>query len=175
MNYIKPDLEYAFSLRRAFVNKFVDKSVCTYRDTMGHGDFYGTVSHRTCIWESFKSYNVISRSVALRIVSELPEVYVTWDNSPSNISRKLQKSRLISLSGAELVRLLTEPCGFRREIIYRPSDFYVFDRDLSFHVTFTHRYIKGIGNICLTSRFDLAETGISPAFNELFECTRNKI
>ena len=165
MNISYLPLKEAYAIRREFVNKFVDKSLDFYRYSMGHGDFYGTNSHRHCLWESFKSYNVISKKAALKIISQIPEVCVTWDHSPSKLSSNLQKSRIIKIGGEALAKALHNAGDFA----FRPSDVYVFDADMQFHVTFTHQNISGFGDVCLTSLDNVEDHGISPAFQELFK------
>lgn len=167
MNYQTLPLSNARSLRRAFVEKFADKSQNLYRSVMCHGDFYGASSHMSNLWETFRGYNIISRKTALSLLSAMPEVFITWDVTPAKISRNLQKSRLVKLSGGDLAAVLSS--NYRGENDFNPNDIYVFTPDLSQHITFTHAYIKGYGYVCLTSLEDVNDPYISPAFRELFE------
>ena len=163
ISYLLP--KEAYSLRRKIINEFVDKSLDLYRYSMGHGDFYGTSSHRHCLWESFYRYNIISKSAALSIISKMPEVLVTWDRSNSQLSANLQKTRMIKINGQVLVNALENINNYP----FRPSDVYIFDTDVSFHITLTHHNISGFGEVCITSLNNVEDNGISPAFKELFK------
>lgn len=156
------------SIRKNFIDKFVDKSQDTYRYSMRHGDFYGNIAHRSLLWESFSNYNIISRKTALNLLRNIPNVYITWDVSPLSLPRKLQKTFLLSMSGQELSSCLENRKGIIKSL---PADIYIFDATLNFHITFTRVYIQGIGNICLTSLDNVPDPYISPAFRELFSET----
>ena len=167
MNYQTLPVSHARSLRRSFIERFVDKRRDCYRAVMCHGDSYGASAHKKSLWEAFSGYNIISRKAALALLSTMPEVYLTWDASPANISRNLQKSRLIKLSGKDLSAVLSSN-EYRSENVFCTEDIYVFTPDLSQHITFTHEYVKGYGHICLTSISSVSDPYISPAFRELF-------
>ena len=159
----------ACKLRKDFISKNISGSSQSYRYSMCHGDFYGTGSHRPCMWESFDSYTVISRKAALQLLSEMPTVYITWDTNSTKLSRKLQKSRMVSAKGAH-VALAIENCG---GYSFRPSNFYCISEDISHCVVFTNVTINGIGDICLTTVKNPKYTGVPESYKELFECYRN--
>lgn len=156
----------ARSKRREFIERFADGSRENYRTVMGHGDFYGASAYRRSLWESFGECNVISRKTALSILSEMPVVFITWDGASENISRNLQKSRLVQLSGREVAAVLSSN-DFRHESDFSPEDIYVFAPDLSRYVAFTHEYVQGHGHVCLTSLTNADDPYISPAFREI--------
>ncbi len=154
------------TVRRAFVQKFTDKTRDNYRAVMGHGDYYGASAHRRSLWESFGECNVISRKTALSILADMPMVFITWDGTTENISRNLQKSRLVQLSGRDLAAVLSSN-DFRHETDFAPEDVYVFSPDLSRYIAFTHEYVQGHGYVCLTSASNVDDPYVSPAFREL--------
>ena len=166
MNYQTLSVPDANATRRAFVNKFSDKTLDNYRAVMGHGDCYGASAYSRSLWESFGERNVISRKTALSILAKMPMVFITWDGVNDNISRNLQKTRLIQLAGNELAALLSSH-DFRHEDNMSPEDVYVFAPDLSRYIAFTHEYVQGHGYVCLTSVSNVEDPYISPAFRDL--------
>ncbi len=166
MKYQALSVSDARTARRAFVEKFTDKKRDNYRSVMGHGDYYGASAYRRSLWESFGECNVISRKAALSILAEMPVVFITWDGAMENISRNLQKSRLVQLSGRDLAAVLSSN-DFRNESTASPEDVYVFSPDLSRYIAFTHEYVQGHGYVCLTSASNVEDPYISPAFREI--------
>lgn len=160
----------AHSLRKTFLDKFTTKSVPQYRSVMGHGDFYGVNGHKGFLWEIIRPYKVISEKIALEIVSQKDEIFVMWDRPLRGTNRELQKTRMIKTSGLCLVNNI-KPFADEREMLFRliGSNFYVFDREMSFHVTFTGENLSGFGRICITSIENLENDGVSPVFREIFE------
>lgn len=157
------------ALRRAFIEKFVDKTLPQYRAVMGHGDFYGSNGHQGYLWEVIRPYKLISEAAALELIAQENEVFVMWDLPLRNTSRALQKSRMIKLDGADLSAYLEKTTKVNDPLSFLPRNICVFDREVSFHVTFTVEYINGFGYVCLTSKTNIENDGISPAFRELFE------
>ena len=166
MKYQTLPVSEAHSKRRDFIQRFSEKSHQGHRAVMSHGGFYGASAYRRALWESFGECNVISRKTALSILSEMPVVFITWDGASENMSRNLQKSRLVQLSGRAVAAVLSSN-DFRHESDLSPEDVYVFAPDLSRYVAFTHEYVQGHGYLCLTSISNADDPYISPAFREL--------
>ncbi len=161
-------------LRRAFVDKFAKKDLPQYRIIMGYGDFYGTNGeHKGLLWEVIRPYKFIKRPVACDYISKIPEVYIMWDYPITSNPRTLQKSRVIKAKGADIAEYLNGSPSRSRDFDFLPQNVYVFDPDVSFHITFTSISIAGLGNACLTSLFDLNDYGISPALQEIFDLVDN--
>ncbi len=162
-------INLACRLRKEFIAKNISGSSQSYRYSMRHGDFYGTDSHRPCMWESFDNYTVISRATALQILNEMPTVYLTWDTNSAKLSRKLQKSRMVSACGTDIATAIEKDINYS----FRPSNFYCMAADLSHCVIFTNVTINGIGDICLTTIQNLKQTGVPESYKALFECYRD--
>ncbi len=157
------------TLRRAFVDKFADKNLPHYRIVMGYGDFYGTYSHKGLLWEVIRPYKFIKRSVACKYIAQYSEVYIMWDYPLAGTSRKLQKSRVIKAKGSDVGQYLNGRRNRESDFRFLPADIYVFDKELTFHITFTRVNFYGYGNVCLTSLSDLDDYGMSPLLLEMFE------
>lgn len=165
----KVSVSEAHSLRSAFLKKFTSKSLPQYRSVMGHGDFYGTNGHNGLLWEIIRPYKIILTKIALELISQKREIFVMWDKPLKETNRELQKTRMLKTVGADFVKCLKTPRMERKEFDFLIYDYYVFDREMSFHITFTREYLRGFGHICLTSITDLENDGVSPAFRALFE------
>ncbi len=173
MHYSTVAPKEARALRRAFINKFADKRLPQYRAVMGHGDTYGNTTHNGFIWEVLRPYTLISFERALSLLGSMSELYVTWDKKPSCTKENALKFPLLKLSGSELAKTLeNDRDAFSSERSFLPLDVYVFDEELNFHVTITNQQIQGIGTVCITSRNDIGDTGISPLMSELIDITR---
>ena len=172
MQYSTVAPKEARALRRAFINKFADKKLPQYRAVMGHGDTYGSFSHNGYIWEVLRPYTLISFERALAMLRDFSELYVTWDNKSFGINDKPFKSLLLKVSGVELANAIdNERHGLLHENAFLPEDVYVFNESIDFHVTFTNQNIEGIGKLCITSRNDIDDTGISSLMRELISVT----
>ncbi len=157
------------ALRRAFVDKFADKDLPQYRIVMGYGDYYGTNGHVGLLWEVIRPYKFIKRSVACDYLSQIEEVYIMWDYPIRANPRNLQKSRVIKAKGRDIASYLKKLVRPDGEFSFLPSDIYVFDSALNFHITFTHIRFTGLGPVCITSLADLKDYGINPVLQEMFD------
>ncbi len=158
------------ALRRKFVDKFAQKDLPQYRIIMGYGDYYGTNGeHQGLLWEVIRPYKFMHRSVACKYISQIDEVYIMWDYAVKSNPRNLQKSRVIKAKGTDIARYLNRPMYGSAEFKFLPNDLYVFDLEISFHITFTDINMAGLGYVCLTSLQNLDDYGISPALQEMFD------
>lgn len=177
-NYTVPPRNEARSAKRAFINKFADKTLPWYKTAMGYGDFYGARPKGGFIWEVLRPYTVISRPRALELISNLKTVYITWDSGSAALLKKEYREKLpeesfISADGAELaVYLADKHAEFEPDNIVLPNELYVFPTDMSLHVTLTGDSLPPIGQLCITSLTDLSETGIPKSYREVFEIAR---
>lgn len=177
-NYAVPLPKEARIAKRAFINRFADKTLPWYRTAMGHGDVYGGGPRGGFIWETLRPYTVISRSRALELISGLGTVYITWDNGSLLLLKKeyrdnLPKGSVITAEGAELAAYLADNhAEFEPGNIVLPNELYVFPTDMSLHVTLTGDSLPPIGQLCITSLTDMPETGIPSAYREVFEIAR---
>lgn len=162
-------MKEAHQLRKEFIKKFGTDSVPQYRSVMGHGDFYGANGHRGRIWEIIRPYKIISMEIALKLISEMDEVFVMWDNALHETSRILQKTRIVKTKGDILAEDLGKPRARRECFDFLPQDIYVFGRNFDYHITVTCEYLRGFGYICLTSLDNLLDDGVTSAFREIFE------
>ena len=172
MNLQMESIKYKRALRKDFINKFADKTLPQYRYVMQHGDFYGANTHKGCLWEVIRPYNVISFEKALETLKEYEELFVIWDDRRFCFDGNNPKTPVLKFNGIELSKLLAEDSSVKpNEKRSLPIDIYVFDRELSFHITFTHITIEGFGRVCITSKEKTDDFGISPAFEEFIKET----
>ncbi len=150
MNYQIPSVKTANLIRKQLRNK---------HSSFRHIQRYGILQGKTPMWEEFSGFTVISRDKALELVASMPLVYIMWEGSPVSISRKLQKSQMISASGLQAAQALAS--GSSNANSFTPTDVYCISGDKSFCVVFTRVFVKGVGNICLTSKTDSTDGGIS--------------
>ncbi|MBQ9848598.1 MAG: hypothetical protein IJO64_06040 [Clostridia bacterium] len=177
-NYKALTVQEAAKVKRTFLRKFTDTTLPWYRAAMGFRDSYGVNAREGFVWEVLRPYVVISRARAVELISELSEVYIMWDNgSAASLKKeyreKLPKESLISANGKELAEYLSdENAEFEEGNLVLPNVLYVFPHDLSHHITLTGDSLAPLGQLCITNLTDLAETGIPPAYQEVFEIAR---
>lgn len=171
MNFEIVEPKEARSIRKEFINKFIDKTLPQYRLVMNHCDFYGANTHNGCLWEVIRPYNIISFGKTLELLKEVDELLVMWDDTRFCFNGKVPKSPVLKFSGIELSKLLAEDINKLQNQRALPSDIYVFDRELTFHITMTHVTIDGLGRVCITSKEKTEDFGISSAFEEFIKET----
>lgn len=172
MNYKIVEPQEARSIRKQFINKFTDKNLPQYRLVMNHGDFYGANTHKGCLWEIIRPYNIISFEKAIESLKSFEELFFLWDDLRFRFDGKLPKTPILKSNGNEIAKCLIED-GLEKVNANRslPNDIYVFDSELTFHITFTHINIEGFGRVCITSKEKTDDCGISPAFEEFIRET----
>ncbi len=171
MNFETVAPKEARSIRKQFINKFADKTLPQYRIVMNHGDFYGANTHNGCLWEVIRPYNIISFEKTIEILKDIDELFVIWDDVRFCFDGKVPKSPVLKFDGIELSKLLAEDCDKPKTKRALPSDIYVFDRELNFHIIITHITIDGLGRVCITSKEKTEDFGISTAFEEFIKET----
>lgn len=150
------------SIRRDFIRKFALRQPSHH---CGYNGFYHEI-----LTERLHPRNIVSESLALELLSHIPEVLVTWDEELDVKDERLNSRRLFGVSGAELAEILRKESDISSRFgSVLPDAICVFDRDLTFYLAFTHERVQGLGNLCYTSYDVIKDEGIPEHFREMFD------
>ncbi len=162
MNYQLLLQEESNLIRRDFIRKFALRAPSHH---CGYNGFY----HEP-LTERLRPRNLVSESLALELLANLPKVLVTWDEELDAKDERLNSRLLFEVSGTELAEELraisSVSARFGSQL---PDAICVFDRDLAFYLAFTHEYVQGLGNLCYTSYDVVKDQGIPEHFREMFD------